>query len=113
MSIGHRRFPEVEPDRTRIAAIVNELHNNELLLDLTRHEGWDLLNAELTRRELSAMQQLASGSTEVSEITFNRAVAQICKYLREMPERLEQTRETLQSELDSVVPQGGTGNGRR
>ncbi len=114
MSIGYRRFPEQQTDRSRVSAIIQELNTAQKLLDLTKHEGWEVLSEELTRRELGAMYQLASGSTEVSEISFNRAVAQICKYLRELPERTEQQRETLQSELDTVAPQdGGTGNGRR
>ncbi len=113
MSIGHRRFPEQQTDRSRVSGILAELNTVQKLLDLTKHEGWESLNEELTRRELGAMQQLASGSTEQSEITFNRAVAQICKYLRELPDRMEQQRDTLQGELDLVAPTEGTGNGRR
>jgi len=104
MSIGHRRFPDTEPSREQVHGIITEQVKVQKLLDLTKHEGWEVLNEELTRRELDAMRQLATGSTEPDIIAFYRAMAQICRHFREMPERLEQQRETLQLELDLVAP---------
>ena len=112
MSIGYRNFPSIEPSKNQIAAILAELNRVNKLLDLTKHEGWEVLAAELTQQELRAMRALASNATQGDDIPHNRALVQICRYLREMPDRLEQERETLQAELDLTAPTEA-GNGRR
>jgi hypothetical protein len=100
MSIGHRRFPEAKgPDRSRVTSIVQELDKVEHLKSLTEHEGWAYLEEELLLKELAAMRQLASGPTDTDTIMFNRATAQLCKYLRDLPSRMLIERDTLQAEL--------------
>jgi hypothetical protein len=112
MSIGHRRFPEAKgPDRSRVTSIVQELDKVEHLKSLTEHEGWAYLEEELLLKELAAMRQLASGPTDTDTIMFNRATAQLCKYLRDLPSRMLIERDTLQAELDQEAPDR-SGNGR-
>jgi hypothetical protein len=112
MSIGHRRFPEAKgPDRSRVTSIVQELDKVEHLKALTEHDGWAYLEEELLLKELAAMRQLASGPTDTDSIQFNRATAQLCKYLRDLPSRMLIERDTLQAELDLEAPDR-SGNGR-
>ncbi len=105
MSIN-RRLPSTNgsASKARIESIVSELEIVIPLYEMTQTPGWEILNQELTRRELAAMERLASGSTELEEVMFNRATAQICRYFRDLPSRTQQQRDTLQAELDLVAP---------
>jgi hypothetical protein len=105
----HRRFPETDPliSKEQVRALLEEMERTTKLASLTEHEGWKVLDEDLTKREYAAMQQLTYGSLNTEDVAFNRALAQICRYIRELPSRSTQQRETLQAEYDLYAPRNG------
>lgn len=96
--IDPKELPVDEIDLEWIAEVRRQARSLNVLKDLFRHDGWDLLDQMLHSREQGILNSVLNAKS-IDELQAKRELLAFCGWLRGLPLSTEATLETHQETL--------------